>query len=118
MNKDDKSQIAILVIGGILMIFLPMLAWGVWSLRTRGMMGGWGMMGRGGMMVYGGGPMILLSVVFIILLVAGVYLVLPGLGKPGAQVPRSENRPLEILKERYAKGEITREEYLRMKEEI
>jgi len=117
MTKDDKSLIAILVIGGIL-FFVPMLAWGVWSLRTRGMMGGWGMMGRGGMMVYGGGPMILLSVVFIILLVAGVYLFLPGLGKPWSQVPRSENRSLEILKERYAKGEITREEYLRMKEEI
>lgn len=28
------------------------------------------------------------------------------------------NRALEILKERYARGEITREQYLRMREEL
>ncbi|NHV98324.1 MAG: hypothetical protein HA496_01605 [Thaumarchaeota archaeon] len=31
---------------------------------------------------------------------------------------RGEGRALEILKERYARGEITREQYLKMKEEL
>jgi len=31
---------------------------------------------------------------------------------------RSEKRPLSILKERYAKGEISREEFQKMKDEI
>jgi putative membrane protein len=32
--------------------------------------------------------------------------------------PAREKTPLEILKERYARGEISEEEYRRMKEEL
>lgn len=35
-----------------------------------------------------------------------------------AQGYRQEREPLEILKERYVRGEISREEFQRMKEEI
>jgi putative membrane protein len=34
------------------------------------------------------------------------------------QLPSGGRTPAEILEERYAKGEITREEYLRMKEDL
>jgi putative membrane protein len=34
------------------------------------------------------------------------------------QPPPGGRTPAEILEERYAKGEITREEYLRMKEDL
>jgi putative membrane protein len=34
------------------------------------------------------------------------------------QTQHSESRALEILKEQYAKGEITKEQYLQIKEEL
>lgn len=60
----------------------------------------------------------LLSFIF---LVAVIYIgartvktIFPGLGSAQPSSPS----PLDILKTRYAKGEITREEFQRMKEEI
>ncbi|MBO3803847.1 MAG: SHOCT domain-containing protein [Candidatus Brockarchaeota archaeon] len=35
-----------------------------------------------------------------------------------ASISRPKGRAIEILNERYAKGEITREDYLRMREEL
>ena len=46
-----------------------------------------------------------------------VWLVVRALqGRPAGNPGRDD--PLQILKVRYAKGEVTREEYLRMKEEL
>jgi len=49
-----------------------------------------------------------LGILFLILLI-------PGFGMGGMM---GIGMGIEILKERYARGEISREEYLRMKEEI
>jgi putative membrane protein len=59
------------------------------------LMGGWGWMGLG-------------AILFIILIVIGIYLFLSGYVRPR----RVEgNRALAIARERYARGEITKEEY-------
>ena len=107
------------------------------GMMGRGMMGG-GMMG-GGMMgngQWGYGPysgvptggggygygygfnwlgavvQILLFVVFLGLIAFGVYYVISG------RTLKPSGGHLEIVKERYAKGEITEEEYNRMKKEL
>ena len=68
--------------------------------------GGWSMMHYG----YGGWVVLLLLVIVIII---AFYLVVQT-RKGGT----TRETPLEILKKRYAKGEITKEDYDRMKQDL
>ncbi len=73
---------------------------------------GWGS-GWGGMFL---GP--LFMIMWLAILVAVIAMVLrwlPG-GSPGANTPRPT--PRDILDERYARGEIDREEYLRRRDDM
>jgi putative membrane protein len=79
------------------------------------------MVGNG--MMYGyhyGMGWMLVSLVFWILLIAGaVLLVLWIIGKSGRGTRvRVEESALDILKKRYARGEITKEQYEEMKKDI
>ncbi|MBN1139412.1 MAG: SHOCT domain-containing protein [Anaerolineae bacterium] len=66
-----------------------------------------------GMHTFGGG---ILMFLFWGLIVGGIALLLAGLARQSAQrVGRGES-PIDILKRRYASGEIDREEFERMKE--
>ncbi len=47
-----------------------------------------------------------------------VYALVRGFGPQGEGRPRSEDRALEILKERYARGEIDKETFERMKKDL
>lgn len=75
---------------------------------------GWGMgMGLGCFLV----------LVFWVLVILGfIYLIKMILGGKGEQGGESKvigpDKPLEIIKIRYAKGEITREEFEKMKEDL
>ncbi len=73
------------------------------------MMGGFGL---GGMMF--GGLMMLAFWVLVILGVIWLVLTLTRSGQTAAVLPAA-NKPLDILRERYAKGEITKEQYEEMK---
>ena len=79
----------------------------------RGPGGDWG-----NMMHYGyGGGMFMGMLIFLILIVGIVYFVVMGTkskGQPG--VP--DEKPFDILKRRYAKGEITKDEFERMKKDL
>lgn len=75
------------------------------------MMNGWGFGGTGAWL------MVLLSTVVVLAVIAGVVLLVRGLGGSGtaggstlAGRPSRES-PQDILKRRYAAGEIDREEY-------
>ncbi len=78
------------------------------GMMGRGMMGGWGYpYGMGwGFMLAG----MLIPLLFIVLIIVGAYLWLTS-----RKEPVEGDKALAILDERYAKGEITKEQYLEMK---
>jgi len=109
----------VLLLVGVLFI-VPMLGMFMWGpMMGGGMMGGWGVPGgygwgyptgmRWGFMLVG----LLIPLAFIGLLIVGAYLLLRHRVEP----PGSEG-PLSILDERYAKGEITSEQYSEMKKNL
>lgn len=73
---------------------------------------GWGM----------GSGMWILPIVFWALIIAGIFIILNGfLSQPrshNVNPPHTEHAPLDILKTRYAKGEIDKETYERMRKEL
>ncbi len=59
----------------------------------------------------------------LLVMVLFVWLLVEWLGRPGYTRPPAEQRdreksPLDILKERYARGEITREQFDEMRKEL
>jgi len=105
MDSRQLTTVVLVILGAILL--LPILGMSMWGfgMMGSGMMGsgmmGPAMMGRGG---WGG----------LFLLVGGVALI-------ALAFTRRESRsgePLEILKVRLAKGEITREQYDGLKQTI
>jgi putative membrane protein len=89
----------------------PLAACGRWF--HRGPDGGWGEMMPFG---YGGG-MFMGMFFFIILGILVVYLLVRR-SKPEGPPDAAGETPLDILKMRYAKGELTRDEYERMKKDL
>jgi putative membrane protein len=76
-----------------------------------GTMGGYG--APWGMHTFGGG---ILMFLFWGVIIGGIALLVIGLARQGAQPASRSESPLEILKRRYASGEIDRQEFERMKE--
>ena len=79
------------------------------------------------MMIGGGGMLIgfLVLIFFLVLLGAGAVVVVliarqgsGGTGQGASLQHRSEGNALEILRQRYARGEITREEFLAMRDDL
>jgi putative membrane protein len=86
-----------------------MFMWGTWSGYMPGMMG---------MMGYGWGFMFLIPITFLVLIALGAYYLIARFVGAGGLATSHGGRALEILNERYAKGEIAREQYLKMKKEL
>ena len=55
-------------------------------------------------------------IILIVIILAGVYFFSEGFKQQGT--PQTSTSSIEILKQRYAKGEITEEEFRKMKKEI
>lgn len=114
----DKNVKIALIIGGIilaLLIILPVVFGLIWGWYT----GGWGMMGPG--MMGGFGWMWLMPVFSIVLLgliiwaiVASVRSLSESRGKDASKTDSA----LEVLKKRYARGEISKEEYEEKKKDL
>ena len=75
--------------------------------------GGWGHMMHYG---FGYGEMFM-WIIFLIVIGLLIYFIVQT-RKTKGQMPTQKESPLDILKMRYAKGEIVREEYERMKRDL
>ncbi len=108
--------------GGITMktklffFFLLLAIISFFSGCTQGSLNG-PMTGWGHMMGYGYGGMFMW---LILIIIAGViiYFALERSRRSGNSTDASGESPMEILKKRYAKGEITKEEFDRIKKDL
>jgi putative membrane protein len=76
----------------------------------------WGMMG--GMGGFGGFGMIIWVIILIAIVVGVVWLVRPQTSSGTHYLPPRQSSGLDVLEERYARGEINRDEYLQKKKDI
>ncbi len=113
----NRTMRLILIVGLVvlaLLILIPLLMMG-------GMMGGMGMMG-GGMMndgMMGGMGMMLLGLLFLLFVLAGVaLLVVWAVRRSGGDLGSGREDPVEILRARYARGEVGREEFERIRDDL
>ncbi len=113
----DKNLKTALIIGGVIVAALIILPQ-VFGLSSGGQ--GYGMMGTG--MMGGFGWMWLMPILWILflgLIVWGIVALVRGVSQPGST--DSANRAdsaLEVLKKRYARGEIDKEEYEEKKKDL
>jgi putative membrane protein len=109
------SKIAIIVGGVVLaiLIMLPLIWGGSSGWRGGwGMMGpGWGMMGPGMMGGFGWGWLPLLMIVFWGLVIWGIVAAVRGASNRRDYGMSTQESALEVLKRRYAQGEIKKREY-------
>jgi putative membrane protein len=109
MNKNIKTA---LIIGGVIvaiLIIVPLIFGLIGGWRGYGY--GYGMMGPWMMGEYGGWWfMLIIMVIFWGLVVWGIVALVRGLSTGGNTSDQTDSA-LEILKRRYARGEITKQEF-------
>lgn len=69
-------------------------------------------------MGFGWGAMMLISLGFLALLGIGGYYIITSLIQSSTSSTRSSSRARDILRERYARGEITREQFIQLKRDL
>lgn len=88
------------------------------SCAGEGYYGPQGRGGWGGMMHYGfGNGGMFMWIIFLIVIGLLIYFIIQARNTKG-QTPTQNENHMDILKRRYAKGEISREEYERMKKDL
>ncbi len=80
-------------------------------------MGGY-MMGMGGMMGFGWGYMFLVPLAFLALIGLGAYYLITELTGTSKTTINQGRNAIEILRKRYVKGEITKDQYNEMRRDI
>ena len=121
--KNAGTIVGIILVVVLVLLLLGgagMMGFGGFGMVGPGMMGGYG--GYGGMMSgYGFNPLgAILSFVFWALIIGGIVLLVVWLARNGKSlVPASKSESaLDILKARYAKGEITKEQFDAIKRDL
>ncbi|MDP2730511.1 MAG: SHOCT domain-containing protein [Dehalococcoidales bacterium] len=113
----DKSLKTVLIIGGIIVAVFAILSV-VPGLLWGGQYGGWGMMGPG--MMGGYGTMFLMPVLWIVVLGLIIWAVVAAVrpGESNRSDSAAYSSALDVLKKRYARGEINKEEYEEKKRDL
>ena len=119
----SKTAWIVVLVVVVLIVGMTIASWfipaALGSNYGYGMMGGRGMMGGG--MMGGWGLMGGLGILFWVLIIAGGIWLYQSLKRNNAatnpNAPTLES-PLDILKRRYAKGEITKEQFDTMKADL
>lgn len=99
----------ILIAVFVLLFIFPVIAFA--DAEDCGFVGGWNHM-----MNFGWGG-IFMWIVFLIIVVVIVYLIVQS-SKPRSYDSSFIESPIDILKKRYAKGEITKEEFEKMRKDL
>jgi putative membrane protein len=110
--SDSEDWVWILVTAVILIIAIPFFMWVAWGGMMRMMMPAWNI-GWFIPLIY-----LILTITVIIIAVFGIYYLVKRLPEKTYTKIQKLDKSLEILRERYARGEITREEYFRMKKDL
>jgi len=114
----SKSVKIALIVGGIILgviIILPLVFGGISGCRY----GMWGMMGPGMMAGFSWMWLIvILGIVFLGLIIWVVVASVRGSGESKGSDSSKADSALEVLKKRYAQGEISREEYKEKKKDL
>jgi len=113
----DRGLKTALIIGGIVLGVIVILS------IIPGLLGGsqgygWGMMGPG--MMGGFGNVFLMPVLGIVLIGLVVWAVVAAVQRPGGSgnVAHSSDSALEVLKRRYARGEINKDEFEQRRKDL
>ncbi|MDP2932337.1 MAG: SHOCT domain-containing protein [Chloroflexota bacterium] len=116
MNKNTKTA---LIIGGIVLAILIVVPL-VWGGLSGWQGGGWGMMGPGMMGGFGWGGFMGLGMIFFWgLVIWGIVALVRGTTSPGnTGYHTGTDSALDVLKKRYAQGEISKEEYEQKKKDL
>jgi putative membrane protein len=115
-NMDKKSRIALIVVGVVIGLFIIMST--VMGIISGGTEQGWGMMGGNVMGVFGWWFMPVFMVIVWGLIIWGVIALVHSLSHPETGASGHPESALEILRKRYARGEISKEQYEQMKKDL
>jgi putative membrane protein len=88
--------------------------WGYGYGPHWGMMGGWGYGGYGGFGLFH----MIIWLVFLFAIIVGVVWLVRSQATARHAPPPQRSSGLDVLEERYARGEINRDEYLQKKSDI
>ncbi len=115
MDRNIKTA---LIIGGIIVAIIIVVP-AVFGLVSGWQYGGWGMMGPG--MMVGFGWMWLMPILFVLfwgLVIWAIVALVRGLSASRGSGSSTADSALEILKRRYARGDIGKEEYEEKKKDL
>ena len=110
--RNTNVIIAIVLVGSVVLLFSGL---GLMGFGQGGMMGRYGLPGGYGMQGFGVSPFgMLMPLVFLALLIGGGVLLVLRLARSAGHSPSmalAGETPLDTLKLRYAKGELTKEQF-------
>lgn len=115
MNNNIKTA---LIIGGVIvaiLIIVPLIIGlvGGWQGYGYGMMGPWMMGGFGGMWF-----MPIFMIIFWGLVIWGIVALVRSVSEPRSSDASKSESALDVLKRRYARGEINKEEFEEKKKDL